>query len=107
MEVQSVNGFHQDVESQSARRLNGIGPDHAPAPSRFTPPEAFSRIVRASRAMDELIAKIERMRGSEAPMLIVGETGAGKELIARAVHDLSPRHKGEFIPFNCGGVTPE
>ena len=57
--------------------------------------------------MDEVLAKIERMRGSEASILIIGETGAGKELIARAVHDFSPRDKGEFIPFNCGGVTPE
>jgi two-component system response regulator AtoC len=107
MEVQSVNGFHQDVESQSAGRLNGTGPDHALAPARLIRPGAFSRIVHTSRAMDELIAKIERMRGISAPMLITGETGVGKELIAHAVHDLCHRHKGEFITFDCGGVTPE
>lgn len=106
-EVQSVNGFHKDVESQSTRRPNGTSPGHAHGPTRLTRPEAFSDIVRASRAMDEICAKIERLRSSEAPMLITGETGTGKELIARAVHDLSPRHKGEFIPFNCGGITPE
>lgn len=107
LEVQSVNGFHQDVESQSARRPNGASPNHTHGPTRLTRPEAFSGIVRASRAMDEVCAKIERMRGNQAPMLITGETGTGKELIARAVHDLSPRHKREFIPFNCGGMTPE
>ncbi|MGH9752298.1 MAG: sigma 54-interacting transcriptional regulator [Blastocatellia bacterium] len=106
-EVQSVNGLHQDVESQSTRCPNGASLDHAHTPTRLTRTGAFSGIVRASRAMDEVCAKIERMRGSEAPMLITGETGTGKELIARAAYGLSPRHKGEFIPFNCGGLTPE
>src|SRR5215475_14788155 len=40
-------------------------------------------------------------------MLITGETGVGKDLIARAVHAISPRCEGEFIPFNCGGMAPE
>jgi transcriptional regulator with GAF, ATPase, and Fis domain len=107
LKKQPVNGFHQSVESQSTRRSNGAGPDHSHAPARLTRPETFSGIVYVSHAMDEVLAKIERMRGSEASILIIGETGAGKELIARAVHDLSPRDKGKFIPFNCGGVTPE
>jgi len=106
LEIQPVNGFHQTVESQSAIRLNGAGPDQAHMP-RVTRPEAVSSIVRASRAMDEIINKIKRESDSEAPMLISGETGVGKELIARAVHAVSPRHTGEFIPFNCGGATPE
>ena len=103
LEVQPVNGFHQHVKSPSTSRLNGAGPDHA----RVTRPDAFSSIVRASRVMDEIINKIERESYSSAPMLITGETGTGKELIARAVHAVSPRHKGELIPFNCGGATPE
>jgi len=89
------------------RRSNEASPNHAHAPARLTWPETFSRIVYISRAMGEVFAKIERMRGISAPMLITGETGVGKELVARAVHNLSHRHKGEFIPFNCGAVTPE
>lgn len=107
LKIHPVNGFHQSVEPQSTRRPNGAGPHHSHATVRLTRPGEFSGIVYISRAMDEVLAKIERMRGSEAPMLIIGETGAGKELIARAVHNLSPRHTREFIPFNCGGVTPE
>ena len=104
---QPVNGFHRGVESQSTVRLNGAGSDHAHAHARLTRPEALLGIVCASRAMGELIAKIERMRDISAPTLITGETGVGKELIACAVHSLSLRHKGEFIPFNCGSATPE
>jgi hydrogenase-4 transcriptional activator len=68
---------------------------------------AFSTIVYASRSMGEIIDKVERSRDSEAPALITGETGTGKELIARAVHAVSPRRKREFIPFNCGAAPPE
>jgi DNA-binding NtrC family response regulator len=57
--------------------------------------------------MGEIIDKIERSRDSAAPALITGETGTGKELIARAVHAVSPRRKREFIPFNCGAAPPE
>jgi len=104
LEVQPVNGFHQDVESQST--LRPIGSDLA-TPARLTRREAFAPIIYASRAMDEVINKIERSRDSSAPTLITGETGTGKELIARAVHAVSPRHGREFIPFNCGGAPPE
>jgi transcriptional regulator with GAF, ATPase, and Fis domain len=69
--------------------------------------EAFSSVVYASQSMDEVIDKIERSRNSSAPTLITGETGTGKELIARAVHAVSPRHVREFIPFNCGGMAPD
>jgi transcriptional regulator with GAF, ATPase, and Fis domain len=68
---------------------------------------AFSTIVYASRSMGEITDKIERSRDSAAPALITGETGTGKELIARAVHAVSPRRKREFIPFNCGAAPPE
>jgi len=106
LEVEPVNGFHQDVKSQSTIRLSKASPAHAQAP-RVTRPEAFSGIVYFSQEMGEVINKIERARCSSAPMLITGETGAGKDLIARTVHAVSPRHTGEFIPFNCGGATPE
>jgi transcriptional regulator with GAF, ATPase, and Fis domain len=106
LEVHPVNGFHQDVKSQSAVRLNEESPVHALAP-RVTRPEAFSGIVCVSHEMGEVINKIERARCSSAPMLITGETGAGKDLIARTVHATGPRSEGEFIPFNCGGMTPE
>src|SRR5262245_41779124 len=103
LEVQPVNGIHRDIESQSTIYLNGAGSDHARAHARPARPKVFSRIVHASRAMAEIANKIERERDSDTTILITGETGTGKELIARVVHDLSPRHERVFIPFNCGG----
>jgi hydrogenase-4 transcriptional activator len=104
-DVQPVNGFHQDLESQSTINPNGSGIDHGGISARWSRSEAFSSIVYASQAMGEVIDKIEHSRDSSAPTLITGETGTGKEMIARAVYAVSPRHGREFIPFNCGGMA--
>jgi transcriptional regulator with GAF, ATPase, and Fis domain len=107
LEVQPVNGFHPYVGSQSKIRSNGSGIDHGAALAQLMRPGVFSSIVYTSHAMGEVIDKVKRSRDSSAPMLITGETGTGKELIARAIHAVSPRQGREFIPFNCGGAAPE
>ena len=52
-----------------------------------------------------LLERIEMVAPSEANVLIIGDTGTGKELIARQVHSLSNRAKGAFVPVNCGALT--
>ena len=61
-------------------------------------------MVGRSRIMQDLYEKIEFIGKSEAPVLIVGETGAGKELVARAIHSVSGRAKGPFVPVNAGAL---
>lgn len=60
-----------------------------------------------SVAMRRLFAQIERVAGSEASVLIEGETGTGKELVAQALHKLSPRAAGPFRVVRCAGLEPE
>lgn len=67
----------------------------------------FPRILGTSSVMLETLELIKRSAPSRSPVLIEGETGTGKELLARAIHDLSPRAARPFIPFNCGTSTPE
>jgi DNA-binding NtrC family response regulator len=57
--------------------------------------------------MRRLFAEIELVAPSEAPVLIHGETGTGKEGVARALHALSPRAKGPFKVFDCGAVQKD
>jgi two-component system, NtrC family, response regulator AtoC len=62
-------------------------------------------VIGCSAALQEVIRTTRQVAPSRACVLIVGETGTGKELIARAVHDLSPRSTGPYIRVNCGALT--
>jgi DNA-binding NtrC family response regulator len=62
-------------------------------------------VVGASDAMREVFRLTRLVAPTRASVLIVGETGTGKELIARAVHKLSPREDGPYVRVNCGALT--
>jgi DNA-binding NtrC family response regulator len=64
-------------------------------------------IVWSGDAMRRVMAQIERVAASETRVCILGETGTGKELIARTVHERSPRRGGPFITLNCAAVPAE
>lgn len=66
---------------------------------------ALPGVIGASPALQEVVRTTRRVAPSRACVLIVGETGTGKELIARAIHDLSPRSTGPYIRVNCGALT--
>ncbi len=66
----------------------------------------FCGIIGESRAMRVLFPKIEMAAKSEMTTLVLGETGSGKELIARALHDLSSRRDKPFVIINCGAISP-
>jgi DNA-binding NtrC family response regulator len=64
-------------------------------------------LVGSGPAMKKLMAQIERVAASETRVCILGETGTGKELVARAIHEKSPRHENPFITLNCAAVPAE
>ena len=64
-----------------------------------------ANIVGSSEAIKRLHEQIETVAREEATILITGESGSGKELVARAIHDLSDRAERPFIPINCGAMT--
>jgi two-component system C4-dicarboxylate transport response regulator DctD len=61
-------------------------------------------MVGRSRAMQNVFQQVEVAAGSDAQVLIVGETGVGKELVARAIHNASRRREGPFVPVNAGAL---
>jgi DNA-binding NtrC family response regulator len=64
-------------------------------------------LVGAGAAMKKLLTQIERVAASETRICILGETGTGKELVARAIHEKSPRQENAFITLNCAAVPAE
>src|SRR5512138_849544 len=64
-------------------------------------------VIWASDAMQRVMAQVDRVAPTESRVCILGETGTGKELVARAVHDRSPRHDRPFVTVNCAAVPSE
>jgi DNA-binding NtrC family response regulator len=97
-----VSAVRHAVEMRQARRenerlaraLQAEGLEH---------PEAFAAIVTASPSMHGVFRYVEAIAATPLPVLVTGETGVGKELIARAIHALSGR-SGAFVPVNAAGL---
>ncbi|HEX5482197.1 MAG TPA: sigma 54-interacting transcriptional regulator [Terriglobia bacterium] len=65
---------------------------------------SFEEIVGESPVLRRILKQVETVSPTDATVLILGETGTGKELIARAIHNLSPRRERIFVKFNCAAI---
>jgi two-component system response regulator HydG len=87
----ALEGMQKDKEIDSLRR-------------RLDQKFGLDQIVGASKQMKDVFAKIQRAAQVDSTVLILGETGTGKELVAQALHHNSPRKKGPFVAVNCAAV---
>ncbi|HSD15647.1 MAG TPA: sigma-54 dependent transcriptional regulator [Thermomonas sp.] len=71
------------------------------------PGPAATRLLGSSMAMAELRTTLTKVARSQAPVYIAGESGVGKELVARTIHDEGMRASGPFVPVNCGAIPAE
>ncbi|MCP8884098.1 sigma-54 dependent transcriptional regulator [Devosia sp. XJ19-1] len=69
--------------------------------------ELATRLVGASRVMQELRRSALELAAIPADIILLGETGTGKEVVARCLHDFSPRAKGPFVAVNCAAIPAE
>jgi transcriptional regulator with GAF, ATPase, and Fis domain len=69
--------------------------------------EIGDTIVGESSGLGQVMERVGLVSRSEVPVLILGETGTGKELVARAIHNRSERHAGPFLRVNCGAIPRE
>ncbi len=74
-----------------------------PAPVAAGP----SPLLGNSAAIEEVRQTVAKVARSQAPVYITGESGSGKELVARQIHELGPRASGAFVPVNCGAIPGE
>ena len=87
--------IHQDNEVQAA-------PEYSPEQKMLD-----SRLIGNSAVMHPLKNTILKLARSQAPVFLSGASGTGKEVVARLIHDLSPRRDGSFVPVNCGAIPSE
>jgi DNA-binding NtrC family response regulator len=64
----------------------------------------FDNIIAVSKPMHNILALVEKIRGSSESVLITGESGVGKEVIAQHIHERSKRQKGPFVAINCAAM---
>ncbi len=87
---------------------DGPAPAAAPAPRCESQHDTiFHGMVGRSQIMQRLFAHVGRVAGNGAHVLVLGETGTGKELVARAIHRAAPRRLGPFVALNCAALPRE
>lgn len=79
-----------------------LKPDHEEAPNRLN-----EQLLGKTELMEKLRSQIRKLARSQAPVYISGESGSGKERVARMIHDQGPRAKASFIAVNCGAIPSE
>lgn len=95
------------VDLQKLRALVNSALKLSDPPSPAAREPALDGIVGESRAIRALRQQIVKLARSQAPVFISGESGAGKELVARAIHAAGPRADKDFIAINCGAIPGE
>ncbi|GGE30063.1 sigma-54-dependent Fis family transcriptional regulator [Pullulanibacillus camelliae] len=85
----------QNLEQSIRRKLNHTG---------FVTKHHLNDMVAHAPNMKNVIQKIKHFSDTDSTVLLIGETGTGKELVAQSIHNLSPRHNRPFVPINCGAL---
>ena len=65
----------------------------------------FGRVVARSAGMQHVLTLVERLASTELTLMLIGETGTGKDVLAHAIHDASARYQAPFVVFDCGAVA--
>jgi transcriptional regulator with GAF, ATPase, and Fis domain len=103
LEVLTIFGAQASLIVKNALLINELRLDRRNLQERLEAMR-FGRIIGSCDAMLEVFKKVEKVATTDISVLITGETGTGKELIASEIHERSPRSKGPFISINCGAI---
>jgi len=85
-------------------RLNQLAQEVTDLSGRIARPAPLRELVGMNPKMLALVERIKQVAPFDVPVLILGENGTGKELVARAIHTLSPRCKGPYVAMDCGAL---
>jgi transcriptional regulator with GAF, ATPase, and Fis domain len=90
-----------------ARMREALEADRQALLSRLERHDISDTVVGAASGLRSVMERVEQVARTDAPVLILGETGSGKEVIARAIHAGSRRNSGPVVRINCGAIPPE
>ncbi len=96
-----------EPEDARAVLLRALGRARAAVAGAESDTEILPGVIARSQVMRELAGLVSRLADSDVTALVLGETGTGKERIARAIHELSPRAKQRFVALNCAAIPSE
>jgi DNA-binding NtrC family response regulator len=97
--------YEESLTLQSSTALLPIPAHTSSRSSTLEADSGFEGMLGQSAVMRDVYALVRRVAATQATVLVTGETGTGKELVARALHRLSPRSTGPFIRVNCGALS--
>ncbi|HEY8428432.1 MAG TPA: sigma 54-interacting transcriptional regulator [Sandaracinaceae bacterium] len=100
-----VEGHEAELYAERAFALAGAAIEQRPADADEPGPTSYAGIVGASDSMRALFRMLERIKNSDATVLVLGENGTGKELVARAIHQQSRRAGKAFVATNCSAFN--
>ncbi len=106
MKVGAFDFISKPIDLANLRSLIGKALASSEIPAE-TNDENKTRLIGVSDSIKSLIKSINKLARSQAPVYISGESGSGKELVARSIHELGPRKDNEFVPVNCGAIPSE
>ncbi|HVY46549.1 MAG TPA: sigma 54-dependent Fis family transcriptional regulator, partial [Minicystis sp.] len=92
---------------QLGRAVLSVEPADAESQVELWPDSRFGPLVGQSVVMRELFATLARVAASDATVLVLGETGTGKERVAQAIHEASPRRDGPFVIVDCAALPEQ
>jgi DNA-binding NtrC family response regulator/tetratricopeptide (TPR) repeat protein len=93
-------------ESQSTQEILRLRRELEASREQLGPVHSYPEILFASAAMKRMLRRVDKVIGADLPVYIQGETGTGKELVARAIHRQGPRAAGPFVAQNVSAVPP-
>jgi hydrogenase-4 transcriptional activator len=89
------------------RRKDAVEADNQALLQRLDRQDISEAVVGAETGLREVMAQVDQVGPTDVPVLILGETGSGKEVIARALHQRSHRARGPLLRVNCGAISPD
>lgn len=105
MKAGAFDFITKPVNLTALRKLVSTAIQSSQLPATKLPNDTL--IIGQSSAIQDLIRSIQKLARSQAPVYISGESGSGKELVARSIHELGPRAHKPFIAVNCGAIPRE